>query len=104
MTDKDLCKIAYDALHRACKWIRENPPGDFGGYTKGQIQCLVGGCDDPEGERFVNYFIDEALEAYIQGRSTKASVTGFDPGDEGSIPSAPARDIVPEKSSTATLK
>lgn len=65
MTDKDLCKIAYDALHRACKWIRENPPGDLGGYTDGQMQCLIGGRDDPEGKCFVNYFINEALEEYI---------------------------------------
>lgn len=65
MTDDLLVKIAYSALKKACKWMRENPPGDLGGYNDDLLKCLVGGASDPEGKKFVNYFLNQAMDEQL---------------------------------------
>lgn len=61
MTDAQLCKIAYTALCKACKFMRISPPGNLDEYTPDLISCLVGGMDDPEGMKFVHYFLNQAM-------------------------------------------
>lgn len=63
MTDSERVIILQTALRKACKLLRDNPPGDLGAYPDGLIeQALIGGADDPEGMRYVNYFLKQALK------------------------------------------
>lgn len=63
MTDSERVVILQIALKKACKFMRDNPPGDLGAYPLDMIQqALMGGTSDPEGTRYVNYFLSKAIE------------------------------------------
>lgn len=65
MDENTLMKITYDALRMACKFMRDNPPGDLDMYREypGLMACLAGGGKrDPEGKEYVNYFLNQAMK------------------------------------------
>lgn len=57
--------ILQDALREAGKYMREYPPAEMpnGEYSDIIIKALVGGAiDDPEGNRYVSYFLERAIK------------------------------------------
>lgn len=60
-----IISIAMEALRMACKTMRENPPGDLDQYSPELLQCLVGGKNDPDGKKFVDYFLKEAMQKVL---------------------------------------
>lgn len=62
MTAEIKLKIVSRALRIACKWIRENPPGDLDLYNIDQIRALTNAEKDPNGENFIQYFLMKAVE------------------------------------------
>ena len=59
-------EIIVKAFQKACKFLREHPPYDTceSGDIK-IIQCVLGGNEDPNGYRWMNYFIDLASKELI---------------------------------------
>lgn len=63
MSEKEKLEIVMKALRMACKFMRENPPGDIDAYPIDMIQnVLVGGTDDPEGKKYMRYFLYQAMK------------------------------------------
>ena len=62
MTDKQHIELLTLALDKACKWIRENPPGHMDGFNKhpAYFQALLDEGKDPEGMLWSFAFIEEA--------------------------------------------
>lgn len=55
-------KILITALKKACKFIRENPPADIEAYNSENLfKALIAGADEPDGEEYIYYFLDQAL-------------------------------------------
>lgn len=57
--------ILQDALREAGKFMREYPPAEMphGEYSDIIMKAIVGGAiDDPEGNRYVNYFLERAIK------------------------------------------
>ena len=62
MSNKEILIIS-EAFSLACKFIRSNPPEDIDLYPKDMIvKCLVGAKEDPNGDRYMSYFLEKALE------------------------------------------
>lgn len=56
-------KILFIALKKACKFIRENPPANIEAYNSEILfKALITGADDPDGEEYIYYFLDQALK------------------------------------------
>lgn len=71
MTDFDRINIMQIALKKMAKYMRENPPAALiSSKSKSipfeiQIYLLAGGSsEDPEGERYLGYFLNEAKKEY----------------------------------------
>lgn len=54
-------KLLWKALKIACKLLRQNPMADLSRYPKELIPALIGG-DDPDGEKYLRYFLNVAKE------------------------------------------
>ncbi len=54
-------KLLWKALKIVCKLLRQNPMADLDRYPKGLIFAIPGG-DDPEGEKYLQYFVNAAKE------------------------------------------
>ena len=59
----DKNELIKAALHKACKYLREHPPADAGwdGYIN-IISLLVDAKSDPDGIRWMKYFLNEAMK------------------------------------------
>ena len=57
----DKNKIVFRAFQLACKCLREHPPADTCDHIE-LIQCVVGGVYDPEGKRWMAYFLNQAIQ------------------------------------------
>ena len=55
----EILRLAYSKI---CKWVRENPPGNIDNYNTRQMSALVGAEQDPEGRKWMDCFIMEALD------------------------------------------
>ena len=55
----EILRLAYSKI---CKWVRENPPGDIDKYNDRQLAALTSAAQDPEGQRWMNCFILDALD------------------------------------------
>ena len=63
MTLEESNKVLYTALLLAGEYAREHPPGDILGLEADEIKYLYTETDDdPLGERFVKYWIAQAIE------------------------------------------
>ena len=59
----DKNEVIFRAFKKACKYFRDHPPFDAGYDGDCEIiSCVVDGKSDPEGERWMLYFIDKALD------------------------------------------
>lgn len=71
MTDQEMSIIMRDALKLACKFIRDNPPGDLERYPDPDyILACACASKDPEGKRWMNLFIRKATEKRIRNEKT----------------------------------
>lgn len=69
MTDSERVVLLKRALQMAGKFLRQNPAGDLSLYPQDMIyKALMGGQDDPEGERYVSYFLTKAIEEQIENK------------------------------------
>ena len=63
MTLEERNKVLYTALLLAGEYAREHPPGDIMNLTNNEVEYLYTETDnDPFGERFVKYWISQAIE------------------------------------------
>lgn len=59
----DKNEVIFRAFRKACKYFRDHPPFDAGYDGNPEIiSCVVDGKSDPEGERWMLYFINKALD------------------------------------------
>lgn len=59
----DKNKIIKDAFRLACRYLREHPPMDVCDDIEITVKCVIGGSvNDPEGARWMTYFIEKAIE------------------------------------------
>lgn len=59
----DKNEVIFCAFKKACKYMREHPPCDAGWEGDMEIICCVAdGKSDPEGERWMLYFINKVLD------------------------------------------
>ena len=58
-------EIITKAFQIACKFLRDHPPYDTCEDIK-IIQCVVDGGEDPEGVKWMGYFIDLALRELVK--------------------------------------
>ena len=59
----DKVEIMRKAFLKACKYLREHPPVDAGwDGDMNIIQLLVDAKSDPEGMRWMRYFLNEVLK------------------------------------------
>ena len=60
----DRNEVIEQAFRKACKYLREHPPADAGwDGDMAIIQILAGGMiNDPEGKRWMTYFIKQVLD------------------------------------------
>lgn len=71
MTDQEKSIIMRDALKLACKFIRDNPPGDLERYPDPDyILACASASRDPEGKRWMNLFIRKATEKRMRNEKT----------------------------------
>lgn len=63
MTLEEKNKILHTALLLAGEYAREHPPGDIMNLTNDEVQYLYTETDqNPFGERFVKYWISQAIK------------------------------------------
>ena len=67
MTGTEKLNVLRIAYAKACKWIRDNPPGDLDQYfakpnSNEYIDALAAGTKDPNGRAWQSVFITEALK------------------------------------------
>lgn len=56
-------EVIKRALLRACKYLREHPPADAGWDGDMEIiSLLIDAKSDPEGTRWVNYFVKKVID------------------------------------------
>lgn len=55
-------KLLWIALKTVCKLLRQNPMADLSRYPKQLIFALVGSDNDPDGEKYLQYFLNVAKE------------------------------------------
>lgn len=66
MDKNELIKAAF---RKACKYLREHPPADAGwDGDMTIISLLVDSKSDPEGVRWMKYFINEAMKEMEEGK------------------------------------
>jgi hypothetical protein len=59
----DKNEVIFYAFKKACRYMREHPPCDAGWEGDMEIiSCVVDGKNDPEGERWMLYFINKVLD------------------------------------------
>ena len=59
----DKNEVIFRAFQKACKYFRDHPPFDAGYDGDPEIiSCVVDGRSDPNGERWMLYFINKALD------------------------------------------
>ena len=59
----DKNELIKAALRKACKYLREHPPADAGWYgDMNIISLLVDAKSDPDGIRWMKYFLNEAMK------------------------------------------
>ena len=59
----DKNEVIFRAFKKACKYMREHPPCDAGWEGDMEIiSCVADGKSDPEGERWMLYFINKVLD------------------------------------------
>ena len=62
MIHMDKNEVIFRAFQKACKHLRDHPPYDAGYDGDLEIlSCVVDAKSDPEGERWMFYFINKAL-------------------------------------------
>lgn len=64
-------QIEMRAFELACKFIRENPPSDFGAYLKNPylFYALIDEGEDPDGLLYLEAFINQAtIELKKEGK------------------------------------
>ena len=63
MIHMDKNEVIFRAFQKACKHLREHPPYDAGyGNDLETLSCIVDAKSDPEGARWMLYFINKALD------------------------------------------
>ncbi len=52
------------AFKKACIFLREHPPADICWHDDANelVSCIVNGKSDPEGERWMLYFVNKVLD------------------------------------------
>lgn len=56
-------EVIFRAFQKACKYFRDHPPFDAGYDGNPEIiSCVVDAKSDPEGERWMLYFINKVLD------------------------------------------
>ena len=59
----DKVEVMRKAFLKACKYLREHPPADAGWNGDMEIiQLVVDAKSDPEGKRWMRYFLKEVME------------------------------------------
>jgi hypothetical protein len=68
MTEAEKMIVIKEALHIACRTIRENPfSSDWYFEDTSRMRLLVNGTNrDPAGEEYVNYFIVQAYQKLVE--------------------------------------
>lgn len=62
MTDSEKLVIVQRALKLACKFLRDNPPGDLSLYPDiDYIAACMGAASDPEGKNWQILFLRKAM-------------------------------------------
>lgn len=63
MTLEEKNLVLFEALQRACQFIREKPPTEYPFEDVDMLMILVNGMQrDPQGKEYMAYFIDKAKE------------------------------------------
>lgn len=63
MIHMDKNEVIFRAFQKACKYLREHPPADAGWNGDMEvISLLLDAKNDLEGERWMLYFINKALD------------------------------------------
>lgn len=57
-------KIVSKAFRMVCKYLRDNPPTEAPFDNMDLMMCLVDGASDPEGERYMIYFLHKAQDDF----------------------------------------
>ena len=56
-------ELVRKAFLKACKYLREHPPADAGWNGDMEIiQLIIDAKSDPEGRRWMHYFLNEVLK------------------------------------------
>lgn len=58
----DKNQVIFLALQKACKYLREHPPADAGWGDTETLSLIMDAKSDPQGERWMLYFINEVLD------------------------------------------
>ena len=65
MDNNEVIKIAFKL---ACRFLRDHPPIDACDDVEITAKCIIGGSlDDPEGLRWMTYFLEKAIEEINNG-------------------------------------
>lgn len=57
-------KIVSKAFRMICKYLRDNPPTEAPYDDMSLLMCMVDTESDPEGERYMNYFLHKAQDDF----------------------------------------
>lgn len=56
-------EVIKTAFRLACKYLRDHPPLDSCDDLEITTKCVIGGnLDDPDGIRWMQYFVEKAIE------------------------------------------
>lgn len=55
-------KVVSEAFRMVCKYLRENPPVKLEYDDMNLVMCMVDAASDPEGERYMSYFLHKAQD------------------------------------------
>lgn len=67
MNAEERYAVVLSALKDACKYMRKYPPVEFPyGEYSGVINVLVGGAEDPEGEKYLDFFLRKAIKERME--------------------------------------
>ncbi len=69
MDKNDLLRLSF---MKACKYLREHPPCDAGWDGDPEIiNCVIDAKSDPDGYRWMAYFLDKVEAEYNDKRTSK---------------------------------
>lgn len=58
--------LVVKAFRKACKYLRDHPPIDACDDAEVIVKCVLNGVnDDPEGARWMRYFLEKATEEEV---------------------------------------